>query len=556
MSSEELEQLRLDLTSAFDVLDDNGGNLEELNEIADAIDSVKAEQANRVQRTAVRDRVHLSETPAESEETDGDDDGDDEGDGATQVDADDPGQWAQESPEVEQQPQPESGGAQTGEDQGNGNGDEGQTAGGRPSLDAMRRSNGRNALVPMTNSLHVSTRLVAAGDVAGFSAGQEITTTDQLSLALMRKLQSLGRGGSPDDVLVASLIKEYPEERQLGDDGKRNEELIDAVITAALTASGGICQPLAVDYNINTIGSTARPFQASLPSFSATRGGVKFTPPPSLADVIGVPETWTLQDDIDATPPATTPRKACFRIDCGTPIEATVYGIPVCVEVGNFMGRFTPEMVTAQTALLDVATARMAELTLINAVDAGSTAVTSTGILGTIRTVLPTLDLMNAGYRYRNRLDTATLRMVLPAWVKEEVRADLAMEMAHDRSGDNNLMVTDAQIAAYFNSRNVNVVWTLEDKANSFGAAQGAGALNAWPGTFVAYVYAEGTWQFLDGGRIDLGVVRDSELNSRNDYQIWREDFEGIAKRGNESLKVTVTTKPTGMSAGTLNTSA
>jgi hypothetical protein len=251
---------------------------------------------------------------------------------------------------------------------------------------------------------------------------------------------------------------------------------------------------------------------------------------------------------------AATP-KTCFTVNCGNPVEADVYGIPVCLKVGNFQGRFAPETVAAQSSLLDVAAARVAEATLINALDAGSTAVTSTGILGTIRTVLPTLDLLNAGIRYRNRLDTTMLQFVVPAWLKEEVRADLAMELAHDRDGsDNNLTVTDAQIDAYFASRNVNVVWTLEDKANSFGAAQGAGALNAWPATFVAYVYPEGTWQFLDGGRIDLGVTRDSTLNTTNDYEIWREDFEGIAKRGVESLKVTVTAKATGMSAGTMDT--
>jgi hypothetical protein len=251
--------------------------------------------------------------------------------------------------------------------------------------------------------------------------------------------------------------------------------------------------------------------------------------------------------DVAATP------KTCFTIVCGTPVEADVYGIPVCIKVGNFMGRFSPEMVSAQTSLMDVAAARVAENTLLNAIDSGSTAVTSTQVLGEARTLLWTLDLMNAGYRYRNRLDeTSTVRVVFPQWVKDAVRADMAMELAHDRDGEDNLAITDADMADWFSVRGIAPVWMLEDKAAAFGAAQGAGALNPWPTTFVAYYYAEGTWQFLDGGRIDLGVTRDSTLNTTNDYEIWREDFEGIAKRGAESLKVTVTTHPTGMSAGTL----
>jgi hypothetical protein len=256
-------------------------------------------------------------------------------------------------------------------------------------------------------------------------------------------------------------------------------------------------------------------------------------------------------DDVGATK-----KKACMRVVCAPNQSAEVYGIPVCLEVGNMMGRFNPEQVSAQTALLDVATARMAELTLLSLIDAGSIATTSTGVLGTTRTVLPTLDLLIAGYRYRYRLDTASLRCILPEWVKDEMRADMAMELAHDRDGQDNLAVTDAQIASWFAARGVTVTWALEDIAGSFAAAQGAGAIHPWPATFVAYFYAEGTWQFLDGGRIDVGVVRDSALNSTNDYQIWREDFEGLAKRGNESLKVTVTTAPTGLSAGSVDTSA
>jgi hypothetical protein len=233
-----------------------------------------------------------------------------------------------------------------------------------------------------------------------------------------------------------------------------------------------------------------------------------------------------------------------------------VYGIPVCIKVGNLMGRFTPEWLNAQQSLIDVAAARMAELELLKVIDADSVAATSAQVLGATRDLLTTLDRVNAGYRYRNRLDNTTqLRNVLPAWVREMVRADRAMELAHGDT-DANIAVTDAQVHSYFSSRNVTPVWMLEDIAGNMGGAQAAGPVKDFPATFVMYIYAEGTYQFLDGGRIDLGVVRDSTLNSTNDYEIWREDFEGIAKRGNESLKVTVTTRETGMTAGTKDTSA
>ena len=40
-----------------------------------------------------------------------------------------------------------------------------------------------------------------------------------------------------------------------------------------------------------------------------------------------------------------------------------------------------------------------------------------------------------------------------------------------------------------------------------------------------------GTMVFLDGGTLELGIVRDSALNSTNDYQIFAESFEDVKLR-------------------------
>jgi hypothetical protein len=545
LSADELQVLIDDLTAAFDVLDDSGGSLEDLNEIVEAIDTVRGELSSRGDRQGLRDRVHAT---AQDEPTVTDPEGDDDEDDDDDEDEDDEGANSG-SDDAHTQRIKEGKLVDSDDDE------EQATDTGRPSLEAVAAAGNRRRN-PRPSNLRVATRLLAAGDVSGFSTGQEITDKRQLAIAMARRLESLGARGNGDRVPVATLIKDYPEERQLGEDPFRNSELIEAALAPqAMVASGGICEPVTVDFAVSTIGSTSRPLQAGLPSFNATRGGVKFNVPPSLADVVGVPETWSIADD-EAAETDDQVRKTCFRVECGTSDDAFVYGVPVCLEIGNFMGRFTPEWITAQQDLLDVATARMAELELLKLIDADSTATTSAGVLGAVRDILTTLDRLNAAYRYRHRLDNATLRNVLPVWVRDMMRADLAMELAHNRSGDNNLALADAAINGFFSSRNLNPIWMLEDAAGAMGAAQGAGAILDFPQTFVMYVFAEGTFQYLDGGRIDVGVVRDSTLNSKNDYQIWREDFEGVAKRGNESLKVTVTTKETGMSAGTKDTTA
>jgi hypothetical protein len=531
LSPDQLSELEAELIDEFDNIDGDNGSLADLSEISAAISAVRDQSASSENSLAeMRANVH----PAEDTEPDDGEDDDDESSDDEETEGDGEKQEPEATPApagAEVAPVAVAASVK------------------RPSMGQLARAQ----VVPPKRkakqmaAARVSTRMVAAGDIPGFGVGQEITSHTQLSNAFMRKLEALGRGGTPDDVLVASMIKEFPEDRLLGDDPYVNTRKIEAVINPkALVAYGGICQPLAVDYTIDTIGSTDRPVKNSLPSFGASRGGVTFFTPPVLSQITP-PVPWTVADDTGGTK-----TKACMRIACVPSTSAFVYGIPVCLEIGNMQGRFNPEQVSAQTALLDVAEARVAELTLLSAIDTGSIAATFAGGIGTTRDVLPMLDQVVSGYRYRYRLGDAALRVILPQWVRDSIRADMAMEMAHDRDGQDNLAIADAQIANWFSARNVNIAWALEDLAGSFAAAQAAGAVNAWPDTFVAYLFAEGTWQFLDGGRIDVGVVRDSTLNSTNDYQIWREDFEGVAKRGSESLKITVTTNPTGASVGTI----
>jgi hypothetical protein len=69
-------------------------------------------------------------------------------------------------------------------------------------------------------------------------------------------------------------------------------------------------------------------------------------------------------------------------------------------------------------------------------------------------------------------------------------------------------------------------------------------------------LYPEGTYQFLDGGRLDLGVVRDSTLDATDDYEVVVEVFESCALRGLESYQVQSLVLPNGASAGTVATTS
>jgi hypothetical protein len=73
-----------------------------------------------------------------------------------------------------------------------------------------------------------------------------------------------------------------------------------------------------------------------------------------------------------------------------------------------------------------------------------------------------------------------------------------------------------------------------------FGA-QGATSLLAFPSTAIWYLFPEGSFLYLDGGVLELGLVRDSVLNTTNDFQIFGESFENVAFIGVESLAVSST---------------
>jgi hypothetical protein len=140
--------------------------------------------------------------------------------------------------------------------------------------------------------------------------------------------------------------------------------------------------------------------------------------------------------------------------------------------------------------------------------------------------------------------DNLRLRAIFPAWVKPLMRADLARE----QPGDDRLAVSDQQLAAWFAARGINTSFHLD--GDGFGA-QGDGPLLNFPDDVIWYLFAEGSWLFLDGGELDLGLVRDSTLNARNDAQVFAETFEAAAFIGDAgSFEVTSTVCATGETSG------
>ena len=387
--------------------------------------------------------------------------------------------------------------------------------------------------------------LVAAGDFDTVRAGAVLADPETAARAFISAIQtSRGYRGPRVKIPVARSLAEFTPERTLGRDAQLNYQRIQQVAgLPAITASGGICAPSEIRYDLPILGDDARPVRDSATArFGVDRGGIRTLTPPILTDATGAITVWTETNDVNPTSPTT---KACLTVTCPDDTETIVDAIVKCLEFGNYRQRFFPEQVAAYMQLAAVAHAREAENRMLTAIGAGSTTVNAGQLLGTTRDVLATLDRAIAAMENRHRVKSLPLRFVAPDWLHDMIRADLTRQMPVGTL-DETLAIADAKIDAWFRMRGVNVTWTMDGESGQVFGLQGDGPLIGWPSTVITYLYPEGSWLFLDGGQLDLGIVRDSTLNSTNDFQMFAETFEAVHFHGVESLRITMDVCPDG----------
>jgi hypothetical protein len=403
---------------------------------------------------------------------------------------------------------------------------------------------------PVVQVTEVPVAITAGADIPGYTAGSNIEDMDEVSRAMEKRLHSLRRvnGGDGEQHIVASFTTQYPEERFLGTDAESNADKIEAVVGQdALVASGGHAAPVEVKYDIYGVGSTTvRPVRDALPRFQADRGGIRFVTPPSFAagtyaNAVGV---WTAATD--EAPYSNT--KTSYTVTAAAENTVSTDAVTLQLQFGNLMTRAYPELIARHNELALVQHAREAEQNLLTNIGSGSTAVTSSSLIGFGRDFLVQLRRAATAYRSRHRLSPdAVLKAIIPSWVYDAMAADLTLSMP----GDGTLSVSQAEINGYLASINVDLVASPD--ATPFGA-QSTGAMVEFPDSFVWYLFAEGTFLFLDGGTLDLGIIRDSTLVGTNDYKMFVETFENVAKVGIESLAITSTISVNGVAAALRDT--
>ena len=423
--------------------------------------------------------------------------------------------------------------------------------------------------------------ITAGADIPGYTAGSTIDSIQEVAVAMEKRIHSLRRvnGGDGEQHIVASFSTIYPEERTLSTDPESNKAKIDAVVgQQALVASGGHAAPFEVKYDIFGLGSTTdRPVRDLLPKFQADRGGVRFVTPPTLisltnananaASVYDYANAVGLWNETTASPSVasftnnisdnTTTVKGSLTVSAAAENTAQTDAVTLQLQFGNLMTRAYPELISRHNELALVQHAREAELVLLDKIGTASKAVNAhaatteaASLIGVARDFLIQVRKAAVAYRSRHRLSPETrLKAIVPAWIYDAMAADLALNMP----GDGNLGVGAAEIKGYLAGSNVDLVASLD--LGSFGAQPGASAkLLEFPDSFSWYLFAEGTFLFLDGGTLDLGIIRDSSLVNTNDYKMFIETFEGVAFVGVESLKITTNISINGVAAALRDT--
>lgn len=402
-------------------------------------------------------------------------------------------------------------------------------------------------------------RLHASPGVAGKESGAAFTDRSDLAQAIVRKRLSFGTipTGIREDLTIGSGHK-GGFAHSLGQDASENFAVLQQVRQEhmdAVVASGAICVPQTPLLDFYRLAVAQSPVQDALNVAQAPKGGIRFIKPTDYRDARNAVGVVTAAEEAagytSETPAGTTAPKLFYRVDCPDVDEVLVDSVYWSIRWGNLKYRVFPELVEAFMEDLAVAFESRKEERHLDYIHANSTQVSGTGAYGASRSILERWTKLASAYRKRNGMArNATVDVFSPDWVVDLVKADMAND---GDEGLGYLSIPDSEVDKAVRARGLNPVW-FNDSASSrvgdrWAGAQNAGAANDWPANFTSYLFAPGTFVRLDGGSLDVGLVRDSALNRTNDLELFFEEWIGTVKLGIESIADTFSVTANGAGA-------
>lgn len=580
-TDEDLQGLESNLVNAFDSLRDSGNvtpdSLRQLRRYAEDINSVRGElaaraetaQANEQALAELTSQVHGDESQAQETEEPTETD---EGEGPPG-----PGERPDEEGVEHQSPAPDLESVAAAAAQGTASallealGDRLQgEARSRTATIAQVRQHAPTDTPPSQDDTRRPLVVTAGAEIPNIARGAPLEDLTSLSDAFHQRARRMPitRSYRPgEDVggsLVATLHNDTDVEHVI--DGERTppneveqlwKDLTKPPNAEALLAAGGWCAPSETRYDFFNVACESG--LVDLPTVGVRRGGIEFPTSPSLADVFSsgngtafggfsttfnntsVPWLWTEADDIDAVTGSGV--KPCVRIPCPDFSERRLELYGLCVTAGNLADDAYPEATSNFLRLVQAAHSHAVNGRLIaTMVSLSSPAATGgTGVFGSNHSIsvdlLDSLALAAVDYRARYGMcEDDVLEVVLPYWVTDVIRGDYSR-----RTGVTEMAITNAMINSWFTSRRVRVQYVNDWQVRTGDFPGQATVRTEWPASVTFMMYAAGTFLHGTGMTLDLGVVRDSVLNEKNDHTAaWSEEAHLIARVGHESRLYTV----------------
>ena len=409
--------------------------------------------------------------------------------------------------------------------------------------------------------------VTASIDIPGVAHGTELPDIRALGEAFQRKVKAIpttrdGKGAPRH--LVASVKNTFDHTLDERTNPAVVEELWRDMTKSenqkALVAGGGWCAPSQLMYDFFNI-AEASDGVIDLPTVGVSRGGIRFPVSPAIGDVFfqaggsnpasgfggfafsmsNATDPWLWSETDDQLTVTGSVNKPVLRVPCPTFSENRLECYGISLTAGNLTDDAYPESTQNFIRLLRAAYSHAINARLISMMDTAAGGATTIGAVttdGPITRLLNSVALAAMDYRARYAMGTnAVLEVILPYWVRETMRADMALRPYEEASA---LGITDAQIDAYFSARNVRVQWVNDYQVRGANQPGSSSNLAVWPATVNFLVYAAGTFLHGTGLQLDLGVIRDSVLNAENDFTaLWAEECHLIALVGHAARKYT-----------------
>lgn len=409
--------------------------------------------------------------------------------------------------------------------------------------------------------------------------GQELSSIEALAQEFIQKAQGIpttrsGRNAARHQVARINNTFAHTVDERMNPAVIQElwRSMVNRESQQALVAGGGWCAPSEIMYDFFNIADFDGGID--LPTVGVTRGGIRFPVFPAIGDSffqnVGSnpasgfggfaytfsnatdPWLWTESDDILTVTGSVN--KPTLRVPCASFSEVRLEAYGLTVTAGNLTDNAYPEATQNFIRLLRAAYAHAINARLIGLMVTASGGANTIGAVatdGAAPRIYNAVALAATDYRARYAMNTKSiLEVVLPYWVKEVIRADLALKNFVDEQA-----VTDAEIESFFTVRGVRPQWVNDWQVRGASQPGNATVQLVWPATVNFMIYAAGTFLHGTGMTLDLGVVRDSVLNAENDFTAaWAEEAHLIAQVGHASRLYTVAFNVSGQSGGAVAT--